>query len=111
MRPDEIRELPNEELVSRLDEVKEELFNLRFQLATGQLENYKRVRLVKDDIARIMTVIRERDLGIEQEPEIVEARRKSREERVRQAEEHKAEEEGDGGQQEPQDEEPEEEES
>ena len=50
-------------------EAKEELFNLRFQAATGQLESHGRLRAVKKDIARIYTVMRERELGITQEPE------------------------------------------
>jgi large subunit ribosomal protein L29 len=53
-----------EELVSKLREAKEELFNLRFQGATGQLENHGRLRAVRKDIARIYTVLRERELGI-----------------------------------------------
>lgn len=93
MRADELRELPNEELAIRLDESNEELFNLRFQLATGQLENYKQVGLVRKDIAKIQTVIRERELGIEPEPEVLEARKRSREERVRKAEQEAAQEE------------------
>lgn len=92
MRADEIRDLPNEELAIRLEEFKEELFNLRFQLATGQLENYKRVGGVGRDIARIETVIRERNLGIEPEPDVLEARKRSRDERVRKAEEQASEE-------------------
>ena len=60
----EFRELNEEELVTRLNEAKEELFNLRFQLATGQLTNNRRLRTVKRDIARIYTVIRERELGL-----------------------------------------------
>lgn len=95
MRADEVRDLPNEELVIRLDEFKEELFNLRFQLATGQLENYKRVGGVRRDIARIETVIRERNLGIEPEPDVLEARKRSRDERVKKAEEAAEEEEED----------------
>lgn len=64
----EVRPLPNEELLARLEELKEELFNLRFQLATGQLDNYKRLGIVKRDIARISTVLHEREMGIEAEP-------------------------------------------
>ncbi|APT84011.1 50S ribosomal protein L29 [Corynebacterium aquilae] len=60
----ELRELTEEELVARLKESKEELFNLRFQMATGQLTNNRRLRTVKRDIARIYTVIRERELGL-----------------------------------------------
>ncbi len=61
----DIRELAEEELVTRLGESKEELFNLRFQVATGQLDNNRRLREVRRDIARIYTVMRERELGIE----------------------------------------------
>lgn len=60
----ELRELNAEELKTRLAEAKEELFNLRFQAATGQLTNNRRLRTVKTDIARIYTVIRERELGL-----------------------------------------------
>ena len=60
----ELRELNSEELTTRLREAKEELFNLRFQMATGQLTNNRRLRTVKRDIARIHTVIRERELGL-----------------------------------------------
>lgn len=60
----ELRELNAEELQTRLAEAKEELFNLRFQAATGQLTNNRRLRTVKHDIARIYTVIRERELGL-----------------------------------------------
>lgn len=61
----ELRELDNEALVGKLREAKEELFNLRFQAATGQLDNHGRLKLVKKDIARIYTLMRERELGIE----------------------------------------------
>jgi large subunit ribosomal protein L29 len=61
----ELRELGDDELVSRLRESKEELFNLRFQVATGQLDNNRRLQTVRRDIARIYTVMRERELGIE----------------------------------------------
>jgi large subunit ribosomal protein L29 len=61
----ELRELDNEGLVAQLRERKEELFNLRFQAATGQLDNHGRLKLVKKDIARIYTLMRERELGIE----------------------------------------------
>ena len=60
----ELRNLDNEELVAKLREAKEELFNLRFQGATGQLENHGRPRAVRKDIARIYTILRERELGI-----------------------------------------------
>ena len=60
----ELRELTDEELVLRVREAKEELFNLRFQMATGQLDNNRRLRVVRHEIARIYTVMRERELGI-----------------------------------------------
>ena len=60
----EYRGLETEELVEKLKEAKEELFNLRFQAATGQLENHGRLLAVRKDIARIYTVLRERELGI-----------------------------------------------
>ena len=60
-------------LVEELKKAKEELFNLRFQSATGQLESHGRLRAVKRDIARIYTVIRERELGIRATPAPVEA--------------------------------------
>ena len=65
----ELRELTEEELLERVRESKEELFNLRFQAATGQLESHGRLRTVKRDIARIYTVVRERELGIRSAPE------------------------------------------
>lgn len=67
----ELRELTEEELVLRLREAKEELFNLRFQMATGQLDNNRRLRTVRHDIARIYTVMRERELGLSVAPESV----------------------------------------
>lgn len=62
MKAVEIRELPTNELNVKLGELKAELFNLRFQLAVNQLENPMRVKAVKKDIARIKTVLREREL-------------------------------------------------
>lgn len=59
----EIRDLPEDEIRQRLAETKEELFNLRFQNATGQLDNYKRLQDLKRDIARIKTILRERELS------------------------------------------------
>ncbi|HHV44256.1 MAG TPA: 50S ribosomal protein L29 [Firmicutes bacterium] len=64
MKAKELREMSNEELHRQLDELKEELFNLRFQLTIGQLDNPMRVRQVRKDIARIKTILRERELGI-----------------------------------------------
>jgi large subunit ribosomal protein L29 len=66
-----LRELTDEELVLRLRESKEELFNLRFQMATGQLSNNQRLRPIRREIARIYTVMRERELGLSASPEAV----------------------------------------
>ena len=63
-RTNDLRQLGDEELVINLREAKEELFNLRFQVATGQLDNNRRLQTVRRDIARIYTVMRERELGI-----------------------------------------------
>ncbi|GAA2081219.1 50S ribosomal protein L29 [Aeromicrobium tamlense] len=63
----ELRDLNADDLAAKLKEAKEELFNLRFQNATGQLDNTARLRTVRKDIARIYTVIRERELGIIEE--------------------------------------------
>jgi large subunit ribosomal protein L29 len=65
----ELRELHDDELDTRLREAKEELFNLRFQMATGQLDNNRRLRTVKHDIARIYTILHERELGLSVAPE------------------------------------------
>jgi large subunit ribosomal protein L29 len=62
-RPSELRDLPDEEVRARLESSKEELFNLRFQLATGQLDNPMRIKDVRHEIARLMTVLTERDLA------------------------------------------------
>ncbi|RZL71986.1 MAG: 50S ribosomal protein L29 [Rhodococcus sp. (in: high G+C Gram-positive bacteria)] len=64
----ELDDLTNVDLETKLREAKEELFNLRFQAATGQLESHGRLRSVKKDIARIYTVVRERELGIRTAP-------------------------------------------
>jgi large subunit ribosomal protein L29 len=58
----ELRELPDDELLARIDSAKEELFNLRFQLATGQLDNPARMKQVRHEVARIATVLREREI-------------------------------------------------
>ena len=65
----ELRELNAEELLIKLRESKEELFNLRFQMATGQMDNNRRLRTVRHDIARIYTVMRERELGLSTGPD------------------------------------------
>jgi large subunit ribosomal protein L29 len=64
----ELRDATTEDLVAKLGDAKKELFNLRFQAATGQLESHGRLRAVRKDIARIYTVMRERELGITAEP-------------------------------------------
>ncbi len=69
-RAADLRDLADVELVGKLREAKEELFNLRFQAATGQLENHGRLRAVRKDIARIYTVMRERELGIVEGPNV-----------------------------------------
>jgi large subunit ribosomal protein L29 len=63
MTPSEIREMTDTELIEALAEAKEEKFNLRFQLATNQLDNHARIKAVKQDIARILTVLHERELA------------------------------------------------
>jgi large subunit ribosomal protein L29 len=67
--PGELRELTDSELAERLRESKEELFNLRFQMATGQLNNNRRLRTVRQEIARVYTVLRERELGLASGPD------------------------------------------
>ena len=61
---EELRSLGDEELVTKLREAKAELFNLRFQSATGQLDNNRRLQSVRREIARIYTILRQRELGI-----------------------------------------------
>ena len=68
LTPVELDTYEDERLLDELKKAKEELFNLRFQSATGQLESHGRLRAVKRDIARIYTVIRERELGIRATP-------------------------------------------
>ena len=67
MKTKEIRQMSSEELNKKLNELKNELFNLRFRLATGQLDNPLSIRIVKKDIARVMTIIRQRELGMGKE--------------------------------------------
>jgi large subunit ribosomal protein L29 len=69
----ELRELPSEDLVGKLKEAKAELFNLRVQSATGQLDNNRRLKVVRQEIARIYTIMRERELGLSVEPSEVTA--------------------------------------
>jgi large subunit ribosomal protein L29 len=61
----ELRELPDDELYVRIEGAKEELFNLRFQLATGQLDNTARLKELRHDVARLATVLREREIELE----------------------------------------------
>lgn len=65
----ELRSLSRDELNAKVVELKEELFTLRFQAATGQLESHGRLRSVRKDIARIYTVLQERSLGITEDPD------------------------------------------
>jgi large subunit ribosomal protein L29 len=67
----ELRESSEEELVAKLREAKAELFNLRVQGATGQLDNHRRLQVVRRDIARIYTIMRERELGLSAAPDEV----------------------------------------
>jgi len=64
MKVNEIRDLTLDEQLQKIKDLKEELFNLRFQLATGQLDNPMRIRQLKRSIAQINTIIREKELGI-----------------------------------------------
>ena len=70
LAPDELDGFDDERLVAELKKAKEELFNLRFQSATGQLESHGRLKAVRRDIARIYTILRERELGIRTAPSV-----------------------------------------
>ena len=74
LAPSELDTFEDQRLVEELRKAKEELFNLRFQSATGQLENTARLKAVKHDIARMYTILRERELGISQAPEATETK-------------------------------------
>ncbi|MER7275293.1 50S ribosomal protein L29 [Dactylosporangium sp. CA-139114] len=67
----DLRELSDEGLVEKLREAKAELFNLRVQSATGQLDNHGRLQIIRRDIARIYTIMRERELGLSAAPDAV----------------------------------------
>lgn len=67
MKASELRGLTFDELVHRLDEAKEEAFNLRFQQASGQLEDHNRLRILRRNVARILTILHERELMAAQE--------------------------------------------
>lgn len=64
MKASEIRALSNEEMLKQLEEAHEELFNLRFRLATRQLGNHREIPRVRKQISRLKTILRERELGI-----------------------------------------------
>lgn len=66
MKARELRDMTNAELHKKLDDTKDELFRLRFQLATGQLDNPMRIKEVRRNIARVKTIIREREIGLNQ---------------------------------------------
>jgi len=68
VKASELRELPEEELITKLREAKAELFNLRVQAATGQLDNNRRLQVIRREIARIYTIMRERELGLSAAP-------------------------------------------
>jgi large subunit ribosomal protein L29 len=72
-RAAELREMSDDELGDRLREAKAELFNLRVQSATGQLDSHGRLKVIRRDIARIYTIMRERELGLSAAPEEVAA--------------------------------------
>jgi large subunit ribosomal protein L29 len=67
-KPAELRERADDDLVDRLREAKAELFNLRVQGATGQLDNNRRLQVIRKEIARIYTIMRERELGLSAAP-------------------------------------------
>jgi len=67
MKANEIRKMSSEDLNNKVNELKNELFNLRFRLATGQLDNPSSIKNVKRDIARVKTIIRERELEVGKE--------------------------------------------
>ena len=73
VKPAELRDLSDEDLIAKLREAKAELFNLRVQGATGQLDNHRRLQVVRKDIARIYTIMRERELGLSVAPDEVTA--------------------------------------
>jgi len=77
LAPNQLRGLDDTKLADELKKAKEELFNLRFQSATGQLDNHGRLRAVKKDIARIYTEMRERELGIGSAPAAPKAEEKA----------------------------------
>ena len=85
LAPAELDTFEDQRLVEELRKAKEELFNLRFQSATGQLESHGRIRAVKRDIARLYTVIRERELGIRATPAPAEVATKAKKKATKKA--------------------------
>ncbi len=85
LAPHELDTFEDQRLVEELRKAKEELFNLRFQSATGQLESHGRIRAVKRDIARLYTVIHERELGIRATPTAVEVATKAKKPKAKKA--------------------------
>ena len=85
LAPSELDTFEDQRLVEELRKAKEELFNLRFQSATGQLESHGRIRAVKRDIARLYTVSRERELGIRATPAPVEVAPKAKKKATKKA--------------------------
>ena len=85
LAPSELDTYEDQRLVEELRKAKEELFNLRFQSATGQLDSHGRLRAVKRDIARIYTVVRERELGIRATPAPVEVKTKAKKTKAKKA--------------------------
>jgi large subunit ribosomal protein L29 len=71
LKATDLREVSDEALVEKLREAKAELFNLRVQSATGQLDNHGRLQVIRKDIARIYTIMRERELGLSAAPDAV----------------------------------------
>ena len=87
LAPTELDTFDDGRLVDELKKAKEELFNLRFQSATGQLESHGRLRAVKRDIARLYTVIRERELGIRATPAPLETATKAKKTKAKKSDE------------------------
>jgi large subunit ribosomal protein L29 len=90
LAPSELDTFEDQRLVEELRKAKEELFNLRFQSATGQLESHGRIRAVKRDIARLYTVIRERELGIRATPVAAPAPEKAKKTKAKKTEDTSA---------------------
>ncbi|MFI8595423.1 50S ribosomal protein L29 [Microbacterium sp. NPDC078428] len=90
LAPAELDTFEDQRLVEELRKAKEELFHLRFQSATGQLESHGRIRAVKRDIARLYTVIRERELGIRATPAPAETATKAKKSKAKKSEDDSA---------------------